>query len=272
MRHEQINDDRRETVSRRRALKMGLATAGVVGLAGCSSQESAPSTETQVSTETSAPTSTETPAPTTTVAPRQFEPLSLQQGSIDVADFSTLGEPQVTISDFEVWLGDPGEGDVWLRWDTDAFYFAADVTNTVFENLIGTESTIWKNDAFQFALAPELPSETDDYVALTFSDTYQGPRLWYSLHSGTDESGFVTDIDARVEHFPDRGDGRTEFAFRVPWAKFGLEFDRAVGEQVSFTIAQHDWQRQFGEHWRNYGGGVLGEKVPSKLGTATFVA
>ncbi|WP_435320740.1 hypothetical protein [Haloarchaeobius sp. TZWSO28] len=266
--------ERPRRVSRRRAIQLGVLTLGVAGLAGCSAGPDDTATDTPTATQTDSPTATATdtatPTATATETAPEFESLSLKKGMIDVADLSTLGDPTVTLGEFDAWLGDTGEGDIWLRWDEEQFYFAADVQNSHFEKFIGTEKIVWDNDAFQVGMAPGAPTSASNFVELNFGDTFEGPILWHVMQPSDEASHSVTDIDRRVEHFPDDGEGRTEFAYAIPWSELGHEFDPAPGTQLSLTIAQHDRQAEHGEHWRTYGGGMLGVKEPASLGTAEF--
>ncbi|MCT9098052.1 hypothetical protein [Haloarchaeobius sp. HME9146] len=268
--------ERQRTISRRRAIQMGLLTMGAAGLAGCSGAADDGGTETATDTRTASatPTETATATPTatetaTTTTP-EFDTLAIQRGSIDVTDLSSLGAPTVPLEDFDAWLGDTGEGDIWLRWDEEQFYFAAAVQNSHFEKFIGTEKIVWDNDAFQVGMAPGAPTGASNFVELNFGDTFEGPILWHVMQPSDEASRSVTDIDMRVEHFPDDGEGRTEFAYAIPWSELGHEFDPAPGTRLSLTIAQHDRQAERGEHWRTYGGGMLGVKEPASLGTAEF--
>jgi len=198
------------------------------------------------------------------------ETVTVNQGAINVDDFSHLGEPTATLSEFELFRGDElGEGDVWVRWDEDNFYFAADIWNPEFVNDVGTGSGNWDNDAFQVGIAPGQPGAESNFVEINFSDTEsEGPTLWHALQPSGDDAREITGIDMRVEHFPDDGEGRTEFAYAVPWGELGHEFSPEVGTQLSMTITSHDRRGEEGENWRNLGGGMLGGKEPFGLGVA----
>jgi hypothetical protein len=197
--------------------------------------------------------------------------LGIEQGSINVDDFSGLEDPTATLSDFDLYAGDElGDGDVWVRWDADNLYFAAEMWNPEFVN-DKSGSANWDNDSIQVGIAPGMPGSEDQFVEINFSDTPEGETLWHAMQPSGDDARAIEGIDARVEHFPDRGEGRTEFAYSVPWDELGHDFSPEVGKTFSLTIVSHDRRGEEGQNWRNLGGGMLGGKQPFGLGVATFV-
>jgi hypothetical protein len=204
--------------------------------------------------------------------PSDEEPsLGVEQGAINVQDFSGLGDPTATLSDFDLYAGDElGDGDVWVRWDADNLYFAAELWNPEFVN-DKSGSANWDNDSWQVGIAPGMPGSESQMVEINFSDTPEGPTLWHFMQPSGDDSREIENIDARVEHFPDRGEGRTEFAYAVPWSELGHDFSPEAGKRFSLTLVSHDQRGEAGQNWRNLGGGMLGGKQPFGLGVAKFV-
>ena len=174
-------------------------------------------------------------------------------------------EPSARLDEFEVYQGDPGEGVVYVRWDEERFYFAADVRDPVFVNDAGSGETNWQNDAWEIGIAPGPPDGPLDFEELSFSDTPEGPTLWHRTQPDRTVSREITGIPKRVTH----SDDRTTMAFAVPWSKLALEYDPAVGETLRLSLGQHDVGEV--EDWRNLGGGLWGAAVPSNnLATARY--
>jgi hypothetical protein len=204
-------------------------------------------------------------------APGDEEPftgLVIDNGSIDVNDFSSLGEPSAQVSDFSVYEGEQQEGDMWVRWDADNFYLAADLKNDVFVKEYDDGGN-WDNDSIQIGIAPGAPGEAGGFSEINFSGSPTGPTLWHFDQGDGEANEQISGIDQRVEHFPD--EGRTEFAYAVPWSELAYEFSPEAGKQLSATLVWHNREGEDGgEHWTNLGGGMLGGKEPFGLGIAMF--
>jgi hypothetical protein len=114
-----------------------------------------------------------------------------------------------------------------------------------------------------------MPGDAGGFSEINFSGSPTGPTLWHFDQGDGEANEQISGIDQRVEHFPD--EGRTEFAYAVPWSELAYEFSPEAGKQLSATLVWHNREGEDGgEHWTNLGGGMLGGKEPFGLGIAMF--
>jgi hypothetical protein len=93
----------------------------------------------------------------------------------NIPSVDMYADGHVRISDYggETDLG----GDVWFTWDEDYLYLSVKTTDDTFAQPYAAGDT-WRGDGIQFAIAPSLPGESDEWFEFGVALTPQGPQVY----------------------------------------------------------------------------------------------
>ncbi|NIM06669.1 MAG: tetratricopeptide repeat protein [Armatimonadetes bacterium] len=151
-----------------------------------------------------------------------------------------LGTDPAHVKQYPRWAGPLDcSGRLWLGWDEEFFYFAADIEDDVFSQNQFDPSYIWSDDSIQIALDPKLDKKEggyaeDDrefglalYLGKTITYCWQGPNAPCEVPS-------ITAVAAQK-----RG-GAWVCEAAIPWAEIGMppRADLAMG--FSYRISDSD--------------------------------
>ena len=190
-----------------------------------------------------------------------------------------LPQPPGIDGDLSEWMGEPAfalggaaaanvterQGDedlsakVWLGWDDQALYLAAEVIDDTFAQE-GRDQTIWQGDCLQLAFRPGAPpsgSRYDRVTELGLALTPEGPQIWQWMPQERDAPGSTAAVA--------NSDGRIRYEAKIAWSDLaGIGPDPRAPIGFSMTVNESDGD-QFGG-WLEWAGGVCGGKDASRFG------
>jgi hypothetical protein len=231
-------------------------------------------TPTDSPTPTDTPTETPSPTPTPTPTPA---PASVPQATVTVdgsVDSGVSGStPAFRLEQGKRFtpddsVGEPPNGDVWFRWDSDNFYFVARIEDDTHVNTKESGS-LWHDDSIQFGLSPN----TREFIQFTMARNEEGPQVDISRAPYQQEMDFEPSLDIGRDDDAEE----TVYELAVPWsalAELDEEFQAESGAEVfvGYIFIDEDAQDanlSAGNYYVEGTGGALdGSKEPQKLRTA----
>jgi len=172
------------------------------------------------------------------------------------------------------WNGETDlSADVYVGYDSEAFYFAAEVSDNLFKS--EKPSAHWNGDSIQFAFWHD---NTDNKFKpgsypVPFTELginfFEGKASAYrsKVQTGNAKTGNVSDIELKI----DAKDTKTVYEMRITWKSlFGYDYSPKKGESLGFGMLINDNDGEGRRGWIEYAEGIGSGKDTNKLGTLVF--
>lgn len=130
------------------------------------------------------------------------------------------------------WSPDDLSAVTYLAWDEEKLYFAAEVTDQVF-NQTGTEDGVWAQDSIQLLLTADADETNSGKIeGIWLALTPLGPKAW---HERAGRHIANCELFINYEH------GKFIYEFAVPWTEIGPEFVKSIqAGKFGYAIAIND--------------------------------
>lgn len=155
-------------------------------------------------------------------------------------------------------------GKVWTGWDAKSFYFAAAVTDDVFEQP-GVDREIWRGDCVQIGLRPGPPTELftyDNVHEFGLALTPRGPEVWKWLPDETEVTSGALSAVRRSEGLA--------YEAAIPWSAVG-DLAPIPDGTLGFSFTLNDADGQGFRGWMEWTPGICGSKDASWFGRMRLV-
>lgn len=155
---------------------------------------------------------------------------------------------------------------VQLSWDEDNLYMDAQVSDDIFY-FTGTESDIWTNDSFQFAIAKGIPGESTEWYEYGISQTDKGPQVYRWVAAGGLLDGMVDSAELEVRR--DEAAKITYYSLALPWTELVPVVPEDGVFSLSLLLNENDGYGRNG--YAEWGSGIGGTKDPQLFRTVQLV-
>jgi len=146
-------------------------------------------------------------------------------------------------------------GDVWLHWDQQNLYLAANIQDDVFAQDSANDA-IWQGDALQFSISQGTPGESALWSELGVALTPQGPQMYRWSDAMGVTPGPLT--EAQVEVVRNESNQSTIYELAIPWTAIAPFTPEDGGLSVSLLANDNDGQGRKG--YIEWGSGIGAEK------------
>ena len=164
------------------------------------------------------------------------------------------------------WSKEDLSAHVYTMWDDRYFYFAAEVTDQVFEQGL-SGAGVFAQDSIQIALSQDEKGISE----FSLAKTPQGPQVWcYTKASGREGDHVVSGATLAVEVAPGTGNARYECA--IPWSVI-FEDKPVAGDRYRFDVLLNDDDVIIPRRFMfRYGKGIVFSKDPQDFGYLRLIA
>ncbi len=156
-------------------------------------------------------------------------------------------------------------GKMYVTWDKDNLYLSAQVRDDVMAQT-QTGDQIWNGDSIQFALAPGLPGEVEQWYEIGMALTPQGPQI-YRWNDRGKKDGPITTAKLAIERNEQHAE--TIYELALPWS----EIDAIVPEDriFSFSFLVNDNDGQGRKGYLEWGSGIGASKGPQYFNAVRLI-
>lgn len=157
-------------------------------------------------------------------------------------------------------------GDIWLHWDQQYFYLAANIQDDVFTQ-DSVNDAIWQGDGLQFAISQGAPGESALWSELGVALTPQGPQMYRWADAMGETPGPLPHV--QVEVVRNETDQTTIYELAIPWTAIAPFTPEDGGLSVSLLVNDNDGQGRKG--FIEWGSGIGMEKNNALFNYLRFI-